>query len=86
MTYVSHTVRSLRDDPIPGETVRLVVTLADDADPAAVREDLAASDCEVVRELDFGSLLVVADHERLDAVCALDGLTAVETDAVLGPT
>ena len=84
MTYVSHTVRSLRDDPIPGEAVRLVLTLAEDADSPAVRDDLAALDCEVVRELDFGRLLADADHERLDDVCSLDGLAAVETDAVIG--
>ena len=83
MTYVSHTVRSLRDDPISGETVGLVLTLAEDADPAAIRDDLAALDCEVVRELDFGRLLAESAHERLDAVCALNGVTAVETDAVI---
>lgn len=86
MTYASHTVRSLREDPIPGETVRLVLTLDEDADPAAVRDDLVALDCEVVRELDFGRLLAEADHERLAPICELDGVTAVETDAVIGHT
>jgi hypothetical protein len=52
---VSHTVRSLRRDPIPGDSIRLVLTLAEDT-PA---------------------------EEIADAVEPLDGVTAVETDAVI---
>ncbi|UPV76469.1 hypothetical protein M0R89_20115 (plasmid) [Halorussus limi] len=86
MTYLSHTVRSLREDPIPGETVRLVLTLGDDADPSAIAESVESLGGEVVRDLEFDRLLVEVDQTDLDAVCSLDGVSSVETDAVLGPT
>ena len=93
MTYVSHTVRSLRRDPIPGETVRLVLTPAE-ADPdegsatpaEEVAEAVESLGGEVVRELQFGRLLVTVEQSELDAVCDLDGVDAVETDAVLDQT
>lgn len=83
MTYVSHTVRSLRRDPTPDESVRLVLTLEDDASPASVEAELDAVDGEVVRKLPFQRLLVEVDQCVLDAVCRLDDLSAVETDAVI---
>lgn len=82
MTYVSHAVRSLREDPIPGETVGIVVTVADGASVEAVREELDDLG-ELRRELAFDRLLATVDHERLDAVCALDGVDAVETEATI---
>jgi hypothetical protein len=86
MTYSSHTVRSLRDDPIPGETVRLVLTVGDDTDVSAVAESVESLDGEVLRELQFDRLLVEVEQTDLDAICSLDGVSSVETDAVLGPT
>ena len=86
MPYLSHTVRSLRDDPIPGETVRLVLSVGDDADSPAVAESVESLDGEVVRDLQFERLLVEVAQTDLDAVCSLDGVSSVETDAVLGPT
>ncbi|WP_132058714.1 hypothetical protein [Halorussus amylolyticus] len=83
MTYVSHTVRSLRRDPIPGETVGLVLTLDDDARIDDVRDVVESVGGEVVRELQLGRLLVRVGHERLGEICELDGVTTVETDAVL---
>jgi hypothetical protein len=83
MPYVSHAVRSIREDPIPGETVRLVVTPADDADRADLRAALDPIG-EVVDELPFDRLLVAVDHERVGDVCALDAAEAVETDATIG--
>lgn len=102
MTYESHTVRSLRRDPIPGEELRLVLTLAADETDAEADETTAEADDgssasavseaveslggEVVRELEFDRLLVEVAQTDLDSVVALDRVTAVETDAVLGPT
>lgn len=90
MTYVSHTVRSLRRDPFPDETIRLVVTLADDyaTDDAAlsVAETVESIDGEVIRELAFDRLLVEIEQTDIDAICSLDAASSVETDAVLGPT
>ena len=83
MTYVSHAVRSLRADPIPEETVRIVLTLADDAAADAVARELEGIGAASVRELEFGRLLATVDQTDLDAVCELAGVTAVETDAVI---
>ena len=83
MTYVSHTVRSLRRNPMPGESVRLVLTLEDDASPTNVEAELDAIGGELVRELPFHRLLAEVAHVELDAICELDGLSAVETDAVI---
>ena len=85
MTYLSHTVRSLRDDPVPSETVRLVLTL-DDADESAVAESVESLGGEAVRDLRFDRLLVEVDQTDVGAVCSLSGVASVETDAVLGPT
>jgi hypothetical protein len=86
MTYVSHTVRSLRREPIPGETVRLVVSLADGAETSEIVEEAESLGGEVVRELAFDRLLVEVEQTDLDAICSLDAAKSVETDAVLGPT
>ena len=86
MTYLSHTVRSIRDDPIRGETVRLVLTVDDDADASAVVESVESLGGEVVRDLRFDRLLVEVAQTDVDAVCSLSGVASVETDAVLGQT
>lgn len=94
MTYVSHTVRSLRRDPIPDETIRLVLTVEEDTTEGAA-EDAAASSAveaveslggELLRDLQFDRLLVEIDQTEIDAVCSLETVTSVETDAILGPT
>ncbi|WP_135825078.1 hypothetical protein [Halorussus ruber] len=86
MTYVSHTVRSLRRDPIPGETIRLVVTLAEESAVSAVEEAVQSLDGEVVRELEFDRVLVEVEQVDIDDICSLDAAESVETDAVLGTT
>lgn len=86
MTYVSHTVRSLRRDPIPDETVRLVLTLSEGVSFEEVGETVESLGGEVVRELAFGRLLVKVEQSELDSVCELEGVSAVETDAVIDQT
>lgn len=86
MTYVSHTVRSLRRDPIPDETIRLVVTLADESEMSAIQEAVESLGGEVVRELEFDRVLVEVEQTDIDAICSLDAAESVETDAVLGAT
>lgn len=95
MTYESHTVRSLRRDPIPDETVRLVLTLGENEAASSVGEDETASTVtesveslggEVVRELEFERLLVEVEQANISEVVGLDGVTTVETDAVLDQT
>lgn len=81
--YVSRAVREIRDDPIPGESVTLLLRLADDADPAAVAGAVRDHDGEIERELPFDDLEVTVEHEAVADVCDLNGLQAVETDNVL---
>lgn len=80
--YVSRPVRAIRDDPVPGETVTLLLRLTDDAGPGAVAAAVREAGGTVERELRFGDLEVTVDHEAVAAVCDLDGLEAVETDSV----
>lgn len=82
--YVSRAVRSIREHPVPDATVMLLVEVAEDVPTRRVREDLAAIEgVAVADELAFDTLQVRAPQERVDDVCAVDGLAAVETDATL---
>ncbi len=82
MTYVSHPVRRIREDPVTGETVTLIVTAADDADLDALAADLA-SHGTVEEHLRFGALRVTVAHEDVDAVCTLATVARVETTNTL---
>ena len=73
---VSPAVRSIREDPVAGESVTLLVEAADDADAlAAAIEEVGT----VEAELQFDTLRVAVLHERVDEVYELDGVVAVET-------
>ncbi|MBX0304090.1 hypothetical protein [Haloarcula salinisoli] len=81
--YVSRAVKSIREDPIEGESVGLALTTADDADPDAVAAAAEAAGGTVERRLQFDDLAVSVAHEAVADVCAIDGLDAVETtDAI----
>lgn len=83
MTYVSHTVRSLRRDPIPDETVGLVLTLGEDSSASEIGQRVESLGGEVHRELEFDRLLVEVEQTELDEICEMAGVTTIETDAVL---
>ncbi|WP_158059410.1 hypothetical protein [Halorussus halophilus] len=72
MTYVSHTVRSLRRDPVSGETVRLVVTLGDDAEDGKEDADESPDENENVDEDTDTDEYESAESVR-EAVEAADG-------------
>jgi len=85
--HVSPAVRTLRDDPIEGERVTLLVEVADDYDPDGAPIDTVASelrrcDCEIQDRRRFGTLVVDAPQERLEEACAVEGIALVETDGV----
>ena len=82
--YVSRAVRSIRDDPIDGESVGLVLEPDDETDPDAVAAAARAADATVKRRLQFGELEVRVPHQQVDDVCAIDGLAAVETTNAIG--
>jgi len=81
--YVSRAVRSIREDPIEGETVALALTTADATDPDVVASAAEAVGATVERRLQFDDLAVSVAHDDVDDICAIDGLDAVETtDAI----
>lgn len=87
--YVSPAVRALRDDPVAGEPVRLMVRYdapIDEAVEAAVRE----ADGAVEEDLQFGGVAVEVPQERVaDLLGALADrelhVGAVETADVSAP-
>jgi len=82
---VSRAVESIRDDPVPGESVRLLVEVAEEASVAAVRERLAAVEgVTVAGDRPLNTLEVEVPHERVDAICAVEGLAVVETAGAAG--
>jgi len=82
--YVSRTVQSIRDDPIEDETVALVLEPDDDTDPDAVATAASEAGATIERELQFGDRQVSVPQERVDAICAIDGLAAVQTADAIG--
>jgi hypothetical protein len=83
MTYRSHPVRRMREDPTEGEAVTLRVTAADGADPEALADRLDGVGT-VEERLRFGALRVTVPQSRLDALCAVEGIEAVETAETMG--
>jgi DNA-directed RNA polymerase specialized sigma24 family protein len=87
--YLSHPVRRIRDDPDADETATLVVDVAGAEtadDPAVEAVADAVADLGGVEEqerLRLGSLRVTVPQKRVSAVCAVEGIAAVETAAVL---
>jgi hypothetical protein len=80
--YVSPAVRSIRDDPVAGESVTLLVEADGDTETDTVAG--AVADLGTVEaELAFDTLRVTVPHERVDAVCELDGVAVVQTDDTL---
>lgn len=68
-----------------GQGVTLVVEAADS--PEVVRRRLAALDgVSVVEERQLDTIEVRTDQEHVAAVCDVDGIAAVETDAALATT
>ena len=82
--YVSRAVATIRDDPIPGERVSLVVETADGADSDGVVDALETVGATLERELQFDDFVVSVDQEDIDSVCAVDGIAAVQTADAIG--
>lgn len=81
--YISRAVKSIRDDPIAGESVDLALATAADADPDAVVNAAEAAGGTVQRRLQFDDLVVSVSQDSVADICAIDGLDAVETtDAI----
>jgi hypothetical protein len=82
--HVSRAVRTLRDDPVPGEEVALVFETEPDADLESVVTHLEAAGATVERRLQFDDLLATVAHENVDAVCRVRGVDSVQTADAIG--
>jgi hypothetical protein len=82
--YVSPAVRTIRDDPVPGESVTLLLEVADDAAVDDVAAAAEAAGATVEEQLQFRTLETTVAHERVGAVCAVEGIDHVETGNTLG--
>lgn len=79
--YVSPAVRSIRDRPIDGEPVTLLVRAADDVE--TVRERIETAGWTVDRRLAFETLAVSVPQTAVAELCALEGIESIETDRTL---
>jgi len=82
--YVSPAVRTIRDDPVEGESVTLLLEVADDATTDEVAAAVEAAGGTVEEELRFRTLRATVAHERVGAVCEVGGVDHVETGNTLG--
>ncbi|QLH79695.1 hypothetical protein HZS55_21420 [Halosimplex rubrum] len=82
--YVSPAVRTIRDDPVEGESVTLLLELDGDAAVDDVAAAVEAAGATVKEELQFRTLKTTVAHERVGAVCEVDGIDHVETGNALG--
>jgi hypothetical protein len=76
--YLSHPVRRIREDPLPGESIGLVVELEDGADPVAFEERVTEVGGTVEEKLRF-SWRVTVPQEALDDLLSAADLARVET-------
>jgi len=83
--YLSHPVRRMRDDPIDGEPVALIVTAeSDDAAVEDLAERIEATGETVADRLQFGALRVETTEERVARFCELAGVESIETADTIG--
>ncbi|WP_338728487.1 hypothetical protein [Haladaptatus sp. DJG-WS-42] len=84
--YLSRPVRAIIEEPHAGETITLILRLPDahtDGDLERVAAAVESEGGEVKKRLSTGGLKIVADHEDVKAITAVDGLDAVETNDTL---
>ncbi|MFB6140919.1 MAG: hypothetical protein ABEJ26_10840 [Halosimplex sp.] len=77
--YASPAVRTIRDDPIEGEPVTLLLEIADDASLETVAAAVEGAGASVDEELRFRTLKVTVGQDRVGAVCDVEGIDHVET-------
>jgi hypothetical protein len=83
--YVSRAVRPMAEDP-PEDPVSLVLRTDEETDPETVVAAVAELDGEHERDLGFGDVLVTVPGPAIPDLLELDGLRAVETDALTDAT
>jgi hypothetical protein len=78
MPYLTHPVRRLRDDPVEGEPVTLLVRAADETDREELADRLATLGTVEARHR-FGTVEATVPQSAVDAVCDLSGIASIET-------
>lgn len=81
-TYLSHPVRRIRDEPVEGARVELVVEPGDIA-ADALTSTVKQLSGTIVRELQFDCYLIDLPETAVDELCELDGLVRIETAETL---
>lgn len=84
--YLSHPVRRMRDDPLPDESVTLVVELADESAREPFLDAVAAYDGTVDRDLQFADLAVRVPESAVADLCEIEGIERIETGNTLDIT
>jgi diphthamide synthase (EF-2-diphthine--ammonia ligase) len=74
----------MREDPIDGEAVELIVTAIDDRHRTDLETKIADIGGSVVDRLQFGALRVELTQERIEDLCAFDGIESIETEHTVG--
>lgn len=76
----------MREDPIGGEEVVLVVTVESDGEKqlSAVEERIESVGGTVTERLQFGAFRVEITQERIEDLCALSGIESIETEHTVG--
>jgi hypothetical protein len=82
VTYRSHPIRRLCENPTPGATVTLVVGVDGETDETTLRERLPET--EGVEPLPYDSFRVTVPESAVADICAITGVTRVETTNVVG--
>ena len=82
--HVSRAVATIRDDPVPGESIELVFETEPDADVESVVTHLEAAGATVERRLQFDDLLASVRHQDVESVCRVSGVAAVQTGDAIG--
>lgn len=93
--YLSHPVRRMREEPIDGEEVTIIVRVGADGPDGGVGEVTDEAIEQVAEEIEqagaivedrlrFGTLRVRLTQERIDDLCSISDVASIETDNTIG--
>jgi len=93
--YLSHPIRRMREDPVEGEELTVIVRVAAQGPDGgvgevteeaidAVADAIDGTGATVEDRLGFGTLRVRLTQEQIDDLCAVDDIASIETDNTIG--
>ncbi|WP_201289211.1 hypothetical protein [Halovenus carboxidivorans] len=74
----------MREDPIDGEAVVLIVTAEDETQREDLETAIESVGGTVTDRLQFGALRVEIAQHRIDDLCELGGIESIETEHAVG--